>query len=67
MGQTFIKNHMDDKYIEEYQLELRDELSLTRYPHQLTSVWLKMVKDYPHIYSMEDYFEACKTAKLLVF
>lgn len=55
------------EYAEEYQLELAENLSIKRYPHQLTTVWLKMVRTYPHIYSMDDYFEACKGAGLLVF
>jgi hypothetical protein len=58
---------IDDNYIEEYQAELKHRLHITRYPTQLRDVWLKMVKDYPNVYSMDDYYEACKKAGLLVF
>ena len=59
--------YFDDSYIEEYQLEMADKLSLKRYPQQLTDVWLKMVKTYPKIYSINDYVDACRKNGLLIF
>ena len=56
-----------NEYAEEYQAELKENLKLSKYNNQLRSVWLKMVKDYPYLYNLNDYAQACKKAKLLIF
>jgi hypothetical protein len=43
----------------EHQREMQEEMQLRNYQNQLRSVWLKMVRNYPHLYTMDDYFAAC--------
>lgn len=56
-----------NEYAQEYQAELKDNLKLKNYNNQLRDVWLKMIKDYPHLYNILDYGKACNEAKLLIF
>ncbi len=53
-------NESINEYAEEYQAEHIKGLKLLAYHNQLQRVWLKMIKDYPHLYDLNDYFTAYK-------
>ncbi len=59
---THLQNYHDaiDEYAEEYQAEHIKGLKLLAYQNQLQLVWLKMIKDYPHLYNLNDYLAAYK-------
>ncbi len=56
-----------NEYAQEYQAEQLENLRPNRLHIQLQNVWLKMVKDYTHIYTMQDYYHACNQSKILIF
>ncbi len=60
-------NETINDYAEEYQAEQLENLRPDRLHIQLQNAWLKMVKDYPHLYKISDYFKACKKSKILIF
>ncbi len=66
-NQTTNYNESINEYAQEYQSEQSENLRPDRLHIQLQNVWLKMVKDYPHLYTMQDYYHACNQSKILIF
>jgi hypothetical protein len=56
-----------NEYAEEYQAELKEQLKLKRYHHQLKMLWLDLIERYPETYTIFDYNEACKKTNQLIF
>ncbi len=66
-SQTTNYNESINEYAQEYQAEQSKNLRPDSLHIQLQNVWLKMVKDYPHLYTMQDYYHACNQSKILIF
>lgn len=37
------------------------------YEYQLRKLWLQLIERYPHIYKVDDYFQACAKARIKIF
>jgi hypothetical protein len=60
-------SHKANDIYDEYWEEMQEELRMRNYENQLRSVWLKMVRNYPHLYTMDSYFDACTKAGMWSF
>lgn len=36
-----------------------------RYENEMRKCWLQMTVEYPHLYSIDDYFTACRNAEIM--
>jgi len=61
------REELDGQYIQDFQTELREELSLKNYARQLRRILLDLLERYPERYSRTDYVEACDKAGITVF
>lgn len=55
--------HQDNTF-SDWLVKFKSEMREKRYQNELRKCWLQMIENYPEIYSIDDYVQACHKARI---